>query len=191
MPTTQGSAQRSVSGMLARLRRAEDGFAAVEFAMIVPIMVVLFLGAVEFSAALTVDRRVTSIASATADLVAQSEQVTDDDLNDIMTIADSLMGGNIDPAPLTITIASLSADAAGTVRVDWSYDRNRGQPYAPGSNYPNVPNGLIDPLTSVIVADVTYDYDPPVGHYIAGSIHLSERFYLRPRKTLKVDKVAS
>ena len=47
--------------------------AAVEFAFIVPIMGVMFIGAVELSQAIIVDRRVTQIASSTADLVARAE----------------------------------------------------------------------------------------------------------------------
>ena len=51
-----------------RIARNNSGVAAVEFAMIVPIMFLLFVGSVEFSQAITVDRRVTQVASSTADL---------------------------------------------------------------------------------------------------------------------------
>ena len=47
--------------------------AAIEFALIVPIMAVMFIGAVELSQAITVDRRVTQVASSTADLVARAD----------------------------------------------------------------------------------------------------------------------
>ena len=40
--------------------------AALEFAFIVPIMGVMFIGAVELSQAIIVDRRVTQIASSTS-----------------------------------------------------------------------------------------------------------------------------
>ena len=42
--------------------------------MIVPIMSAMFIGAVEVSQAITVDRRVTQVASSTADLVARAEK---------------------------------------------------------------------------------------------------------------------
>ena len=40
-----------------------DGVAAVEFALIVPIMAVMFIGSVEMSQAITANRRVTMVAS--------------------------------------------------------------------------------------------------------------------------------
>lgn len=167
----------------------EDGLAAIEFAMIVPIMVVLFLGAVEFSEALTVDRRVTAVASATADLVAQTEEVSDADLNDIMRIADSLLG-RIDPAPMQITIISIVSDVSGNFRVDWSYGSGAGA-YAPNSSYTDIPAEMIQPgvVQSLVIAEVSYTYTPPVGHFITGSITLSERFLLSPRRSLKVEKI--
>ena len=68
----------AASSLRARFRRlarrwtaSDEGVAAVEFGLIVPIMAVMFIGAVELSQAITVDRRVTQVASSTADLVAR------------------------------------------------------------------------------------------------------------------------
>ena len=172
--------------------RAKDGVAALEFAMIAPFMIAIFLGAVEFSGALTVNRRVTTAASATADLVAQSEAVTDSDLDQIMIIANQMVGsaliGNYNPALLEVKVTSIQADPDGVITVGWSYDNGGGEPYTPGSSFPNVPSGLLEPLSSVIVAEVKYTFDPPIGHYITGSIDLQDKFYLRPRRSLTVQK---
>ena len=48
------------------------GVAAIEFAMIVPIMLVLFFGTVEFSSGVAVDRKVTLMARTFSDLVSQN-----------------------------------------------------------------------------------------------------------------------
>ncbi|HDL17096.1 MAG TPA: pilus assembly protein, partial [Rhizobiales bacterium] len=86
------------NGVFLKLRRrlralAHDtgGVSAVEFALILPIMITMYIGAVEFSSALTVDRRVSSVASAAADLTAQAEEVTSNSLQDIFTAATSIM----------------------------------------------------------------------------------------------------
>ncbi len=181
---------RSLQAGIARLRSNSDGVAALEFAMVVPIMVVLFLGAVEFSEALSVDRRVTAIASATADLVAQNKEVTDSDLNDIVEIAVSLLG-TVDSSPMMLTLASVSIDNNGNATVDWSYDKENGAPYAAGSGYDGLPSGFTQAGngdSSVIVSDVTYQFFPKIGHFIMGTLPLSEKFYLRPRQSLKVAK---
>ena len=49
---------------LATLAHDTHGVSAVEFALILPVMITMYIGAVEFSHALTVDRRVTAVASA-------------------------------------------------------------------------------------------------------------------------------
>ena len=174
-----------IRSRLARHAGNEDGFAAVEFAMIVPIMVVLFLGAVEFSEALTVDRRVTAVASATADLVGQSEEVSTSDLDDIMVIADSLLG-RVNPVPLKITLMSITSDATGAYTVDWSYG-DGASAYGQGSNYSKVPTEMALPNQSLIVSEVTYDFTPPVGHFLTGSITLAEQLFVLPRRVSKVE----
>ena len=53
------------------------GIAAVEFAMVVPLMLVLFFGTVEFSSGVAVDRKVTLMARTLSDLTSQNVSVTD------------------------------------------------------------------------------------------------------------------
>ena len=53
------------------------GVAAIEFAMIVPLMLVLFFGTVEFSSGVAVDRKVTLMARTLSDLTSQNISVTD------------------------------------------------------------------------------------------------------------------
>jgi Flp pilus assembly protein TadG len=175
-------------GFYRRLAHDRRGFAAVEFAMVVPIMIALFIGAVEFSMALSYDRRVTAVSSATADLVAQEEEVNSAYLDDVMQIADGLLPPDADLSKLDIKLVSVVADADSNVTVAWSYNRAGGEPYAQDSAYNELPDDLIQPLTSIIVSEVSYTYNPPVGHYITGDLELSERFFLRPRKSLQVTK---
>ena len=64
-----------------------EGVAAVEFAIIVPIMAALFIGAVEMSQAVTANRRVTQVGSSTGDLVARADSnIKDSDVLDIMKV---------------------------------------------------------------------------------------------------------
>lgn len=175
-------------GYWATIAKDRAGFAAVEFAMVVPIMVILFLGAVEFSLALSYDRRVTAISSATADLVAQEEEVDSAYLDDIMKVADSLLPPDADLSKLDIKLVSVVADTDSNVTVNWSYNRAGGEPYPQNSAYNDLPADLVEPLSSVVVSEVSYTYNPPVGHFITGNITLSERFFLRPRKSLQVTK---
>src|SRR5262245_44457481 len=65
---------------LQRLAHDQRGVSAVEFAMLLPLMLTLYLGAVEISQAVAVDRKVTLAARSVADLVAQVTTVNNADV---------------------------------------------------------------------------------------------------------------
>ena len=160
------------------------GVSAVEFALILPVMITMYIGAVEFSHALTVDRRVTAVASAASDLAAQTEEVSSNSVLDIFTAATSIMTP-YSVAPISIVLTSVVADEDNTTTVDWSCAQN-GAPHSTGSSF-TLPDGLTQPFSSVIVAEVSYDYQPPIGRYMVGGINMTETFYLRPRRSLTVE----
>lgn len=181
--------QKRVGRLADRLGRDNRGVAAVEFAMIVPIMFFLLVGAVEFSQALTVDRRVTQSASSTADLVARapSQGLTTTQVDNEMKIVEQLIEP-YDLTALTVKIVSVKASAdpgnPGAVNyvVDWSRDNRGGTPYARNSTYTSIPNGLLVAGESVIVAEAAYNYTPLIFNYfIESAFSLEEKFYLKPR----------
>lgn len=175
---------------LRELRRNADGVAAIEFAMIVPVMFSMFVGAVEFSQALTVDRRVTQAASATADLVsrAPSEGLSAAQVDRDLAIVGQLMAP-YDASLLTVNIISIKAlpvpgvpNALNYV-VDWSRDNRGGTPYQRGAPAPfGMPAGLLVAGESVIVGHAIYNYTPLIfHHFIKQAFSLEEKFYLKPR----------
>ena len=165
------------------------GTAALEFALLAPMMILLLTGTVEVSQALTVDRRVTQIASSAADLVARERSMTTPDVASTMQIAEHLIRP-FDPSRLRITIVNVIADIgdAANTRVCWSYNHNGGtRIYTDGQSYP-LPAGIIEAGNSVVVAEVTYNYQPQIFSYAAASAFpLSERFYLKPRQSSYVE----
>lgn len=166
------------------LTRDTRGVSAIEFALVLPVMIVMYIGAVEISHALTVDRRVTAVASAVADLAAQTDKVTPAEVQDIFTAASSIMTP-YSATPISIVVTSVIADENNDTTVDWSCAHN-GSPYADGAGF-TLPDGLTQPFSSVIVAEVSYNYTPPLGHYMTGGLTLTETFYLRPRRSLTVE----
>lgn len=172
-----------------RLRRDTNGIAAVEFAMIAPIMFFFFVGCVEFSQALTVDRRVTQSASSTADLIARApaEGLTTTQVDNELKIIEQLIAP-YDLNALTVRIVSVKASAAPggsgalTYVVDWSRDNRGGTPYPRNSPYTRIPSGLLVAGESVIVAEATYLYAPLIFNYfITSAFNLEEQFFLKPR----------
>src|SRR5205085_2933884 len=79
--------QRAVSGehagvmitfmphWISRFAKDERGVSAVEFAMILPLMLTLYLGGVEVSQGVSIDRKVTLTARTVTDLVSQVSSI--------------------------------------------------------------------------------------------------------------------
>lgn len=181
--------QDRLKGLVRRARADKRGVAAVEFAMLVPIMFMLLVGTVEFSQALTIDRRVTQIASSSADLIARQKSITTSDIAGIMQIIDHLLRP-YDTAPLRVTVLNVIADInnAANTTVCWSYEHNGGAgSYAKGATYP-LPAGIVEAGNSVIVAEVTYAYQPLIFEYfIEANFPLQERFFLKPRLSSQIE----
>lgn len=167
-----------------------DGVAAIEFAMIVPLMFVLFVGAVEFSQAITVDRRVTQIASSTADLVARTKSISSSEVSAIFQISDELMKPYA-TAPLQITVLNIIASPTNVndTKVCWFQHYQGGfASYTKGQNYP-LPPGVVQAGESVVVSEVRYLYTPPLFQYfLQGTTNLTETFYLKPRLSASIEK---
>ena len=101
------------------------GIAATEFAFIVPIMLVLFFGTVEFSSGIAVDRKVTLMARTLADLTSQSVSVANGDLTDFFNASNGIMTP-YDGTPTKATISELFVDPKTLqARVQWSQGRPR------------------------------------------------------------------
>ena len=187
----------SLAARIGEFRREKRGAAAIEFAMLAPIMVGLFIGSVEFSQALTIDRRVTQVASSVADLVAQTDKLNNADLDDMYELVKRLMAPYA-WAPLKLSVTSVKKVNSNQPVVVWNYARAGGQSYTPGQNYAGIPNGLLDNgnngTISIIVVKTSYLFKPPVSMWIVGQnaagVNLAETFYLRPRKSLCVQNTS-
>jgi Flp pilus assembly protein TadG len=166
-----------------RFRRREDGAVLVEFAIILPILAVLFLGLAEFTEAFSVNRKLAGAAGAVADLVAQEASVNNDFLADTDSLAQELMKPH-NTAPFQLVVVSIVADADNTTTVDWSYPSGA---YAKGAGYALPDGAMTSPNSSMIVAEARYNFTPTVGQFL-GTFEMSETAYFRPRLAQKVMK---
>ena len=80
-----------VSLQIRAMCRDQRGVSAIEFGMLVPVLILMYVGIVEMGNLLTVVRRVETIASTAADLTAQVKQVSNADLADIFAASTSIL----------------------------------------------------------------------------------------------------
>ncbi len=182
---------RPASRRLKRFWRDRRGVSAVEFALIAPIMLMLYFGLAEMTQAMMAQRRVGNIASAIGDLVAQSTQLTTARRDDIFTIGNTIMA----PFPTTtlrMCLASITSDSTGRDTVTWSENRN-SHPSCPAQGAvlgaSVIPVGVLPASQNVIMAKASYSYTLPVKFFLPSTLTFGRTFYLRPRKSESVARV--
>lgn len=168
---------------LSRFLRNAGGLAAVEFALIFPLMLVFYFGAFEATQMLTAARRVSAVAYTAADLVAQAASVNNSDMADVFAASSALLYP-LSTTPLTIRVTSVVANSSGVNKVAWS-DGHNITPRTVNSNV-TLPTGLTSAGTSVIFVEVSYAYSSPVSETITDSIDFEEVAYLKPRRAVSV-----
>lgn len=173
-----------------------SGLAAVEFAMIFPIMVVLYFGVVEFSSAIAVDRKATQVARTLSDLTSQSVSVADADLISFGQAAKAIMTPY--PAqPLISSITEVYVDnATGVTRAQWSKGLTIGPtgdvtvsagPHNPGDVVVLPTSLAVAKGTYVIWSKVNYTYTPAIGYMMSKTgLPFNDAAFTRPRLVLCV-----
>ncbi|GLH78370.1 hypothetical protein SSBR45G_32790 [Bradyrhizobium sp. SSBR45G] len=157
-----------------------SGVAATEFAFIVPLMLVMFFGTVEFCSAIAVDRKVTLMARTLSDLTSQSTTVGDSDMSNFFAASTGIMYP-YSTTPVNATITELLVNSTGTqATVKWS---KGSAPRATGTAV-GVPADLLVANSYLIFSEVNYQYVPTIGYVMAKTgINLSDVAYTRPRQS--------
>jgi Flp pilus assembly protein TadG len=196
----------STSPILLRARRCavnmlgdSSGIAATEFALIVPLMLAMFFGTVEFSSGVAVDRKITLVARALSDLTSQSLSTTSDtELQNIFAASSAILTP-YSVTPIQPTISEIYVDASKIAKIQWSKSATlslvSGAPTAVLKNSSHskgdvvtIPPGLQVPGTWLIFSEIDYKYVPAVGYMMNKlGVTLHDVTYTRPRQSTCVD----
>ena len=178
---------KAISTILLRIRRRalelpgnNSGLAAVEFAMIIPLMAAMLVGTNEFAAGVAIDRKVTLMARTLSDLTSQNIAVTNTQLTNFFSASKAVMTP-YPSAPVQGTITELFINPSTLkARVQWS------QGFAPrnAGDIVEIPDALKIPGTYLIYSEVKYKYVPSVAWFInkTDGITLSDISFTRPRQ---------
>jgi Flp pilus assembly protein TadG len=161
---------------LMRFVRDRRGVSAVEFAILAPVMIALYLGCVEISDGVAVDRKVSLTAAALANLTSQSTVLSTSDMSNILDASSAI----IQPYSannLKMTVSCMAIDANKNVTVKWTATRSGGVSGGTAS----VPADLKIASSYLVLAQVSYAYKPIVGYTISGTLTLSDKMFMMPR----------
>lgn len=176
-----------------------DAVAAIEFAIVVPFMLLLYIGGIELADGMAINLKVSATAHSVTDMVTQNTSLSTAQMQNILTGATAIIA----PYPVTgssssllsVTVSEISSDANGNLTLQWSQSYN-GTSFGPGrANLTNltVPtslNGTVgnannlnnqNDQVSFIVGEVSYAYTPNLGYTISGTVNLHDTYWVFPR----------
>lgn len=197
-PNRRTPRHRGICGLLRRYRDSRDGVAAVEFALIVPLLLLLYLGTMEISSGVSLNKRVSRVASTTADLVTQQSAVDRARLEAIMEVGESILFPyQADTPRITIVGIDVDDDHPQGGQIMWSRRMNKDGSYDDGwtaGGYTWVPNRLRIDETFVVMVQVEIRYLPLITWVTdrnadgsAVGIDMEETYWFHPRL---VDQIA-
>lgn len=187
-------AARAVGAGAVRLKRSERGIAATEFAIILPVMLIMYLGMEEVVHGVILDRKLSLLARSLGDLTARIETVDTAGIEDIFGAATTVLTPyEALPAKMTVSSVVVDQNAKATYcwskRLDWTGGTGGTAKVVAGhaSGAPaDLPAAMKVPGRSLILTEVEYRYTPTVGYVVEQALTLKEKSYVRPRLAAQV-----
>jgi Flp pilus assembly protein TadG len=173
-----------IRARLAGFARADKGVAAVEFALVLPFLLLLFLGGWELTNAASTYRKVTDTTAQLADIVSQYTSMSSTDVNSVFSATTQIMYPDT-TNNLQIVLSEISTNANNVATVTWSQAYNGGAPLTAGSSF-TLPSGLALPNTSYIYVQSSYMYTPTIGSMYISNIPMKTSLFVLPRETSSI-----
>lgn len=185
---TAGRMFARFGALLRSFGRARSGAAVVEFALIMPLLLMLYFGSVEASSLYTVDRRVTIVSGTIGDLVAQwnpdGGAISQATINDYFDAAQTIMTP-YDATGLAQVVSFVAVNASGVTKVLWSKATGGGQARATGSSFPLDAGSQMNVIARnggfFVASEASISYTPVLGLVFQNALLLSHTSYFLPR----------
>ncbi len=161
--------------------RDRDAVSAVEFAIVLPFMLTIYIGSVELGDGLAINFKVTETARTVTDLTSQYVSIDPATMSSILG-ASSTVIAPYSSANMVVTVSQVQVAAnATTGTINWSCSLN-GTARTVNSSV-TLPTNLQKPASTIylIRGEVTYPYTPAVGYVITGTINMYQSTYFYPR----------
>jgi Flp pilus assembly protein TadG len=178
---------KRTSHWLARHFLGEDrAIAAVEFALILPLMLFLFVGVAQVGQAIEISRKVTVTTRIVTDLVTQYSSLSCSTLNTILAASAEVIAP-YSSSNLAITVSQIQTKSSKAT-MQWTASLSSNGTIAcstPSSNF-TLPSALVQSSSTAsyyIYGQVTYSFTPVLGYKIIGTIPIYDQIYMSPRLT--------
>jgi Flp pilus assembly protein TadG len=156
-----------------------SGLSAVEFGLLMPLMLTMYFGTVEVTDAISADRQLTLVANTVAEITSQASlPLASTDVSNIMAAASAVLA----PFPIgnaQITLSSVVIQN-GIATVDWSTTVNGT--IRSGNVTSLIPTSLLINGTSLLWGEAYYAYKPVIGYVVTGTLNMYNQMFVSPRQ---------
>lgn len=161
------------------------GAGAVEFAMIFPVLMVVYISGSELGIAITLNRKVQHVSATISDLITQETEMDAEGMEGLFRINQAILEP-YDASKLKAKFTQIRIDENGQAEVDWSW-ASEGETKEPCGAY-GLPEEFAE-LTGrhLLVSEVTYPYTPLGGYGLDDPILMVEKTYFNPRIGTRID----
>ena len=185
-------------------RKAKEGLAAVEFALLLPVMIGLFFGVVETTLELLCRADVSVMSSTAANLISEVSTPNSTDISNVYSAAGAILYPNptgTAASQPTIRITSIIYDTTSTSltsgKVAWTCTQtgsgtlsptslSKGQTVSFTDSSGSNPLSIMTANGSVIMAEVAYGYTSPTMQIIKSKLNLTNVWYTKPRRVAQI-----
>jgi Flp pilus assembly protein TadG len=182
--------ERSPARALLRFLRDTRAVSAVEFALIAPVLIMVFVGAVTVGSFANVARHVNTVAFTIGNLATQTQTLHDADITDIFAVGNVVIAP-MDASRLTMRLTSIQAVSVNngpiTNVIQWSDGRNITAKTV-GTTI-TLPTGLLTTAgDSVVLGEATYAFVSPTTMMFPDGLTVTKQFYFHPRNSPTVTR---
>jgi Flp pilus assembly protein TadG len=162
-----------------RFAAAQQGVAAIEFAMIAPVLAVMFLATFDGGRAIAAYMKMRAATYALASITNQYATIASADMTGIFCATSIVMAPYNASTPV-VTISQIKINASSVSKIEWSATQN-GTARTVGATI-SPPTNMVVASSYLILAEVSYTYVPLFGFFGSSSgITFSDSLWVTPR----------
>lgn len=171
--------------LLRRFLSDRQGIGGVEFALLAPMLIVIYLCAFELMMGFSVAKKATAASSTIADLVSRAEKsVSKNDLAGMVDVADAIFVP-YSVNNLSLKITGVKVDANKQATVAWSWSNTGAAPYVVGATV-KVPDDMLIASTFLVHSELSVEHElllylPALSGQNIKNITIPREFFFRQR----------
>jgi len=171
--------------LVRRYLASTQGIAAVEFALLLPLLLLILFGMMDLGSAIVIKSKVRTAASTVSEIANQYTTIHNTDVSAILGAAAAVITP-YSVSNASVVLSQITIDSSGKATVSWS-DAQNGTARTVGSSYA-VPAGIAIANTVLLLGEVSYKFTPAFGYAVIGGMTLQDTLYATPRSGASITR---